>query len=174
MEKLVVYNDLINAIRKIKDTNSVMKVVRNDKKKFFCAYLPCCIACNYITTGNGMSLLPFEIAGYLFVRKRVTTIKDTYQKEGEQEIESLNNSIRGSEVLSIDTDKELLKESKLEKKRYSIRLNEDKLPVLLQSKLITVPAHKDDGTIEGVSLLQEHAVGSKNYYLSRPMRQLHA
>lgn len=75
--------------------------------------------------------------------------------------------------INVDTDSNLLLETKEYKSKYKIRLNESKIPYILQEKYILVPSYDYD-EIKDTSLLQEHIIGSKKYVLSKgsPQKKL--
>ena len=61
----------------------------------------------------------------------------------------------------------MIKESRLEGKKYEIRLNDKKLPQIIESKFILVPSYNNNGEVKDTSLLQEHALFTKQYVLSK-------
>lgn len=70
------------------------------------------------------------------------------------------------EKIRVNTDFELLMDSVEYHREHKLVLNEKKLPQILQSKYIMVPTY-DNGEIREESILQEHFIGSKDYYISK-------
>lgn len=67
--------------------------------------------------------------------------------------------------INIKTHYKLLLDSYKYKTEYEINFSESKIPYVKQDKYINVPVYNDGEIIE-VSLVQEHIIGSKKYYLS--------
>ena len=78
----------------------------------------------------------------------------------------LNTLVSQLNDLNVNTDYDLLLQSEHYETKYKIKLNEKKLPYLLESKYIMVPTYSYSGEIKDTSILQEHVVGSKEYVLS--------
>ena len=79
-------------------------------------------------------------------------------------VKELPNSFNS---LNIKTNDNLLGKSKLEKTEYKIRINENKMPQLIQSKYILVPSYGPKGEVRNTSVVQEHQLFSKKYVLSK-------
>ena len=65
--------------------------------------------------------------------------------------------------LDINTRYELLQEAYLYKTSYKINKNLKNMPILIQNKYLMLPVNTKE---EEISLVQEHIVGTNNYYLS--------
>ena len=65
----------------------------------------------------------------------------------------------------VRTDKELLQDAYKYKTEFELDCESSKIPNILQKKYIMVPVHNDWDNNER-SLVQEHIIGSKEYFLS--------
>lgn len=168
MKKLETDYDLMNSVSKVNDKEGILKVAKLEKRKLFRNLVLYLGAIDLI--GGRTHLLkyiPLEIGAVLIGRGIYTAKKGNYPKEGKLELEILSDDIeRHNDLLNIKTNEDLLAKAKLEGKVYNFKLNDHKIPVLLQSKLISVPAFNENGEIENVSVLQEHVLGSNVYKLS--------
>lgn len=77
-------------------------------------------------------------------------------------IKDLNFLVNMLNYLDINTSYELLQEAYLYKTSYKINKNLKNMPILIQNKYLMLPVN----TKEEISLVQEHIVGTNNYYLS--------
>jgi hypothetical protein len=70
-------------------------------------------------------------------------------------------------ALDINTNEDLLIKTKLTKKEYKFRINEDKTKKIVESKFILVPSYDNDNKLVSIPLVQEHELFSKKYVLSK-------
>lgn len=103
--------------------------------------------------------IPTLISLYFVVKK-----EDPVKRLVSEKYNSIPDSLK---ELRIKTDTNLLKNTKLERKEYTIRINENKIPQLLESKHILVPSVEKNGEIKNVPVVQEHPVFTKKYVLSK-------
>lgn len=68
-------------------------------------------------------------------------------------------------AVHVKTSVELLQESEDDKTECKIKLDENKVPYILQEKYIMVPTCNNENT-EYTSVFQEHIMGSNDYVLS--------
>ena len=170
--KLIVNYDLLNSTKNVKDPLSPMKVIRNNKSRWAKFNLPLYTAVNYLINRNipitiGVLGLQFGllITSDLLIYK---AYGDKYKEVSERDLKKLAQQLK---ELNIDTSYDLLLKSELDDKDYKIRLNEHKLPELVESKYILVPSYNYDGEIKVSHIEQEHVVGSKKYILSIGSKQ---
>ena len=162
--------DVVNAIKDINEGYTPMKIIRNDKNKWLTISLPVMFFLDWILFGNGfIALRPKNLAVFFTTYFSLTLVHGALFGDSYKERAKRNLSILPAELSSINvkTSTELLKESKCYHKVYNFKLNEKKIPQLIESKYILVPSYGINGEIEDESLLQEHVVGSKTYVLSK-------
>jgi hypothetical protein len=68
--------------------------------------------------------------------------------------------------INVSTDVELMADAEEYHREYKIVFNEGIIPKILQNKYILVPTYAE-GEIKETSVLQEHIIGSKKYFLSK-------
>lgn len=166
--RIIVSYDLLNSIRNIKNPMGPLKVIRNNKKKWAKLNLPIYTSLDLIVTRDlkktgEILLMQF---GFLTV---VETIFDTVQdkdKYKKQSTDDLNVLVETLNDNNIKTDLNLLLDTKLYDRNYRIRLNENKLPELAESKYLLVPTYTATSSMKDTKVLQEHVVGSDKYVLS--------
>ena len=90
--------------------------------------------------------------------------KDYIKDKGQENLQKICFALK---KINVDTDFRLVKDSRLDGKKLRIRLNERKIPQLVQSKYIIVPSYDYKGEETETSVLQEHAIFSKQYVLSK-------
>ncbi len=170
MRETEVKCDLTNAVKKVTLKDRLSKVFKVDKKNIWGRVLPILLA---VAVLNGapllglLFLLPFGIIGYGVVKNIENKLNNSFKKSGVEELQSIASHVRSDDTLGLNTDARLLSAAKVEKRIYNLTKNDNRLPVLLQSKLIQVPVYNRMGEIETVPVVQEHAIGSKVYTLSR-------
>ena len=102
----------------------------------------------------------FMIASlYFLIIKR-----DPVKERADIKIDELSSLLQ---KIDVNTNSSLIKESRLEGKKYEIRLNDKKFPQIIESKFILVPSYDNNGEVKDTSLLQEHALFTKQYVLSK-------
>lgn len=167
--KIIINYDYINAIKNVNEKYTPFKVIRNNKVKWVKVNLPIYTAANMLITNFDLKrtaallgLQFFTLTGCFFVLHSATT-PDVYSVKSEL---ALRDLVRKLKDVNVDTSFELLKQSELYDKKYEIKLNEKKLPELIQSKYILVPTYDYLGSVKETSIVQEHIMGSKDYVLS--------
>ncbi len=169
MRETEVKYDLTNAVKKVTLKDRFSKVFKVDKKNIWGRVLPILVAAaalNIFSTGL-VILLPLGLIGYGVARNIENKLNSSFKKSGVEELQSIASHVRSDDTLGLNTDARLLSAAKVEKRIYNLTKNDNKLPVLLQSKLIQVPVYNRMGEIETVPVVQEHAIGSKVYTLTR-------
>lgn len=162
--------DVVNAIKDINENFSPLKIIRNETGNVLKISLPIVFFGNWILLGDGFTAfqpknLVILFTTFLSLHLGVKAIfGDIYKMKAERRISVLPSQFSSINVL---TSSELLKESKCYKRIYNFKLNEKKIPQLIESKYILVPTYGLDGEIVDESILQEHVVGTKKYVLSK-------
>lgn len=174
--KLVINYDFFKKICNVNEPYSALKIIKNDKRKYV-LQIPTLITINSILVpidelpplGELLSYLGIQL-GLLMILNTLPELithkvfnYDSYKEEAESKLKDLLSQLKD---LYINTDFDLLLKSELYKKQYQIKLNEKKLPYILESKYIMVPTYDSNGKIMDTSFLQEHVVGSDEYVLS--------
>ena len=165
--KLVINYDLID---KIREANTGISLNKSSK------FILKCTSINIII-GTILSLippastnyfkeeLPKDIIIYLIIHTFLTIIREiTFSKFLKVwALNDLNNLASRLKDLDINTSYELLLEAYKYKTEYKINTNNNFS--LEEKKFIMVPAYVN-GEEKEISLVQEHIIGSKEYYLS--------
>lgn len=163
--------DLTNSARKLSLKESFAKVFKVDKRNIWGKALPIAAIVGGLLGGfapGAMILfMPIGLLAYGIGKNVENKLNNSFRKSGAEELTSIAFDIRGEDALNVNTNANLLQLSKEQKRIYNITLNENKLPVLLQTKLINVPVYTRTGEVDTVPMVQEHAIGSKVYTLSR-------
>ena len=169
--KLVINYDFFNAIRDVNEPLTPMKIVRNNRKYKLLA--PVTLGIGYL---GGMS--PESIARYLILWygiyittdlaldnaiKRLNNNVDSYALTASTRLKNLSLKL---DDINVKTNYDMLLESELYEKKYTIEKNDDKLISLFEKKYIYVPSYGFDGKEKETSILQEHDIGSSVYTLS--------
>lgn len=167
--KILINYDFFNAIRDVNEAFTPFKVIRNNKKRWVLfnipaltwleyiavrdqifRYLPLAF-CIHFTTILGLELMEYKIVG------------DKYK---EKAVENLKFLVPKLETLNVSTSFELLKKSTCYHKVCNLKLNNRKLPQLIESKYILVPSYDYKGDIVDKSILQRHVIGQNKYELT--------
>ncbi len=168
MNVLINY-DLICAVKNVNEKFSIKKITRNNKGDWAKINLPvflgldCLIYKGDIKKIITMLIAQFGIVYTINLLPHLALKTDLYKEKSEQELKKLVSKLKDS---NIETSYELIKQSKQYDRKYEIRLNEQKIPQILQSKYILLPTYDYAGRIKDTSVLQEHVMGSKDYVLS--------
>ena len=166
--KLRINYDLIEALKNVNEPFGPFKIVRNHKREWVRFNLPIYTFYDYVILKN----IPNTLICLMLQLGLLTSIEhlsgflakvDIYKLNSEDYLKLLVNRLS---ILDIETDYNLLLQSKLYDKNYRLNINKDKLPEIMESKYILLPSYKYNGEVEDTSLLQEHIIGSKDYYLS--------
>ena len=170
MKQIIINYDFINAINNINEPLSPMKLVRNRKKVYLLVPILFIVDLK-IEEQLLLSLESLGIQTCILTGIIMTSKKDTYKEKSEKEVEEL---IPKLEELNIYTDKKIIKDSKLFEKKYKIELNNNKIPLLKESKYILVPSYTFNDRIIDKFICQDHFIGTNNYILSatRPNKEM--
>lgn len=168
MRETEVKYDLANSVRKVSLKDRLSKVFKVDKKNVWGRALPVMLLIAALSSFSlsSLMLIPLGLIGYGVARNIENKLNSSFKKGGAEELHSIATDIQGEDSLNLDTNARLLSASKEQKRIYNFVKNDNKLPVLLQSKLIYVPVYNSKKEIETVPVIQEHAIGSKVYKLS--------
>ena len=166
--RITIYYDLINTIKNVNEDYNVLKIVRNNKKNWLLFPIPEFLIIdiiNYKNTDQILTALTLEMGaltlGEYFIGKSIK--KDKYYDKSSRNLRLLTQELNS---YNLNTNYELLKESKLYDKTYNIKLNEKKLPKILESKYILVPTYDKNNYLKNRSIKQEHILGHDEYILS--------
>ncbi len=168
--KLVINYDLINEIKNASEPYGTMKIVRTYKKYWIGFGIPIGII-GSIPSALDKSFLPVSLSmisfniviSLLYDYIMYNEVGDFHKKEAKERLLKLVSLLREN---NINTDYDLLLKSDMYYKKYNIRLNEDKLVEVLESKYILIPTYNYNMKVTDTSILQEHVVGSSEYVLS--------
>ena len=153
--KIIIEYDFTNKIKDVNEPYGIVKMLRNNGKDIVRLYLPICVIFDLIfaleSKITAKVFLLYEILSYLGIEYF------TYKECGDHYKELASKDLK--RLVS------LLK-SEVYDKKYQLRLNEDKIIEVLESKYILVPTYDFNGHIKDTSILQEHVVGSDDYVLS--------
>lgn len=168
--KLIINYDLLN---RIKDTQKEFKLQRIFERSLIDVSKDCLKYHPFLLIFHLSVKVPFSVmfSGglitsilYFFVWEPYNYLQIKYlQNVYEQQLQHLSIEL---DKIYVKTSKDLLKESKLYHTDYELKLTDKKIPYILQKKYINIPTY-DNGDIKDTSVLQEHKLGSKEYYLSR-------
>ena len=89
---------------------------------------------------------------------------DPLKSSADRDIDELVGSLKSLEV---NTDKNLIRQSKKDGRNYKFRLNDKKIPQFVETKFILMPSYNINGEIEDTDIKQEHVIGTKTYILSK-------
>ena len=166
---IMINYDFFNAI---KDVNSILtptKIVRNNIGKWLKFNIPVITSLEYVIVKEDiLKYLPSAIAIHFFIvfqmeLAQYKLLGDIYKERADIRLKVLVSQF---ENLNLETSYELIKESKCYHKIKNFKLNDKKIPQLIESKYILVPNYDYKGDIVETSVLQEHVIGSNNYILS--------
>ncbi len=166
--KIIVNYDLIKKIKDVKEPFSGFKLIRTKGPRilklipfYFLINLAlfnsveqaiyCSLGLN-VPLGILLEVMPYRIVGEDFDKLRA-----------EKDLRKLSVQLQD---LNLKTNYELLLESYEYEKKYSIHLDENKIPYILESKYIVVPTYDYNGDIKESYIVQEHALGDKEYVLT--------
>ena len=166
--KLTINYDFFDAILNVNEDINAFKVIRNNKKKL-ALLTPSCMAFSYFVLRKVPEALLTTLLMDLYSIFKMTfeeelTGIDVYKNKSSRDLIKLVSLLK--EYLYLNTDMDLLKQSSLDYKDYSINLNKEELVSIIESKYILVPVYDFNGNVKNSSILQEHSIGSCNYVLS--------
>lgn len=161
--KIVINYDLIDKIKESQSGISLKKTINKIAFNSLVVYL--------ITLPNAHSKL-VSLTSAIFVQTiYFSTVSLGYASYNREfAIKQLKILSQDLATLNISTNDELLQNSYVYKTNYNCQSNDKILPQLTQKKYIMIPCN---GEYE-VSLVQEHIIGSHEYFLSagEPEKQL--
>lgn len=166
---IIINYDLVEYLKNSNQELNPFKLMRSLKhNKVFIAYNTFWVVKNLsdypLGKALGVSLFSFgssvTIAFMYFSAKK----NDPLKVESDEALKKLCYSLKD---ININTDFDLLKKSRVDGKIYNFKLNEKKIPQIIESKYILVPSYDNNGDIKDTSIVQEHAMFSSEYILSR-------
>ncbi len=171
--KLVINYDFFNAIRNVNEPLTPMKIVRNHKFKYCLMTGTWCILAPLDGTSPEymMKHLAFWYGFYLatdfafdiWAKKKMLDNVDIYAYKAIPQLKKLSVMLGD---INVKTNYDMLLESELYEKKYTIEKNDNKSISLSEKKYIYVPSYGFDGQEKDTSILQEHDIGSSVYTLS--------
>ena len=171
--KILINYDMIDYVKNVNTPLGPLKVVRDNKKRWVKFNLPLYAAFDYLVLKDiktTIAFLPIQFASVAVAQAMLHKYMgvDAIANKSEYYLKQLITKLKD---INIETDYDLIKKSSLDGRKYNIRINENKLPELVESKYILVPSYNYNGQVKESSLLQEHVVGSNNYVLSSESKQ---
>lgn len=171
--KLLVNFDLIESVKNVNQPFTIFKLVRNRKRTWTTINIPIYTAIDFAFKKNIPETLELVAIQLGFVAVLETIMNhalgvDPYFNQSDRNLKTLVPKLN---AINVETDYELLKKSTLDGKKYQVRLNEKKLPELVETKFILVPSYNYNGDVKETSMLQEHVVGTHEYVLSVGSKQ---
>lgn len=169
--KLVINYDFFNAVRNVNEPLTLLKMYRNEKKRWLTTTLPVYSlleASLELPVHHSLSWLPRNLVTCftflsIFTYMSEVALDDMYKYRSEKNLKNLVPQLNN---LNLSTDYELLLQSKMYDKKYKVELNEKKLPSFIENKYILVPTYDTFGGVKDTSILQEHVLTSNIYTLS--------
>lgn len=163
--KVRVNHDLLDTIQ-LANEGVKFKLYMKEKAKNPISYIPC------VTLGTEFILFPehykqtFLCLGFCFLSdclifKCLDVIKDQFKEENNNRLILISLELQN---LGVETNNELLKDSKLDFKEYKLEYKDadNKVKYVKEYKYINVPDF--NGNYE--TIVQEHFIGSDDYDLS--------
>ncbi len=166
---IVINYDFIKAIKDANDGFTLQKIVRNNKNIWLSINLPLISLMEYlINKDEVMKYLPRDLLLNMLICLEIDLFTylingDRYKKRADNRLDYLTSML---EELNIKTSPNLLKKSVCYHTINNLKINENRLPQIIESKYILVPCYDYKNDIKETSLVQEHTVGSKKYILS--------
>ena len=166
--KIIINYDLVNEIYNASDIPVGFKLIKNQKVVFIGLYT---ISIYRNLDLNNLTFLLSMTSDIFFINLFPLALSLTSKITNNDFIkdfssERLDSLVAKLQSLQVDTTFDLLLESKVYKKVTNLKINENKIPYLLESKYILVPTLDSLGNTTNISILQEHIIGSKKYVLS--------
>ena len=167
--KILINYDFINAIKNVNENYSPFKVIRNNKAQWVKFNLPMLAAIEYIAFREEFfKYFPSAVFIHAFLLSGIDLVEyaiigDKYKMISKIDLINLISKLKS---LNVFTSYELLKKTECYNHITNFRLNENKIPQLIDSKYALVPSYNTNGEIIDTSILQEHIIGSNEYELS--------
>ena len=99
--------------------------------------------------------------GLTWISKKYSSLALDEMDDALDDLDYLSSDL---EEIHVHTNRDLLLESEVYKKEYKFKSGKYKMPYVLEKKYISVPTIKKN---KEVSLLQEHILGNKEYFISK-------
>ena len=171
MKEIDIKYDLANSARKVTLRDCFSKVFKVDKRNMVMKSLPIFLVLALAGFGSPMFVVGgLIVAGYAGIKNLKVKRSNEFKKSGAEELASIAAEIKDENKLNLNTNAKLLSLANEQNRIYNITLNDKKMPVLLQTKLINIPVYNRMGSVETVPVVQEHAIGSNVYRLSLTRR----
>lgn len=165
--------DVINSVKNVNQPFTMFKLIRNNKDRWAKINIPIYTAVDFAIKREipgTLELLVMQL-GFVALFETLTYHMmgvDPYFNKSDRDLKMLVSKLN---AINVETDYELLKRTTLDEKKYNIRINEKKLPELVESKYILVPSYNYNGEEKETSMIQEHVVGTHEYVLSVGSKQ---
>ena len=166
---LMIDYDVIDAICDTKDGFTPGKIIRNNKSRWAKYYLPAMFLMSYILVKDEeFKYFPQQVLTFLILTFSMELVAhkflgDVYKEKSILKLQLLVVLLKD---LEIHTSYDLLTESYCYHKIHNLKLNDKKIPQIIESKYILIPSYDYKGDIVDTSVLQEHVLGSNTYTLS--------
>ena len=168
MGKIIINYDLFDAILNVNGEMTPLKIIRNNKKVIAFWYLPVLTVLNLSASKNLLKtfeMLCMEfgmLIGSVLFYNLVIGIDD-YKN---QSIEDLKTLVYKLKEMYVNTDYELLTQSKLIRRNYQVKYSKENFLAILESKYFLVPTYDFNNNVKNTGILQEHLIGTNEYVLS--------
>lgn len=166
---ILINYDYMNAVKNVNEPFTPFKIIRNNKAKFAKYHLPIYLTLDLLIVGTDLKkifrylALQFGLAIAMEFIIYLAAGDDLLRVKSEVDLKEL---VRQFKDANVETSYDLVRKSKVYDKKYEVKINENKIPELIQSKYILVPTYDYLGDVKETSILQEHVMGSKDYVLS--------
>ena len=161
--------DFIETIRNATTECDLFKVMRNESKTFIKRGLPMFMVFNYALTEDALKAFAFLPAQYWMCIGFDWLKNSKIDSFKEQALERLDEIAMLLKELDIVTNRKLILESKLDGICRNLSFGKV-FPIINEYKYVLVPSyglHIFDTDINQIPIIQEHVVGTNNYYLYR-------
>ncbi len=166
---LVINYDFFNAIKDVNENFTAFKIIRNNQKQWVRFNIPIVAGIEYLFLREDfISDLPSALFLHFSVFFGIEFINYTILGDIYKDIASYRLQLLVAQLnqINVKTNYNLLKKSVCYEKITNFRLNEYKLPQLIESKYVLVPSFNYNNELVDTSILQEHVIGSNEYILS--------
>ena len=173
--KLVTNFDLIDAVKNSNEQFGPYKIIRNNKKRWAKVNLPIYSIIDYSIFSFPTATLLLGLQFSLLISGELVIYSidkvDRYKEKSDKDLIMLASAL---ENINVVTDVDLIKRLQYDGKKYHIKVNDNKMPELIENKYVIVPTYNYNGDVKSTFLLQEHAVLSDKYVISveSPVKKL--
>ena len=165
--KILINYDLLDEIKRAQEPFTIVKEIKNSPSLYIKSWaVGTGIGLIYNTNLLGISLYSLSVAVAVDVVLSgigYHLIGDYYKSKA---FRNLNQLSLDFNKLSVNTNYDLLLDSQWYQSNYKVELSSHNIPYLLENKYILVPSYNQLGEVINTPVLQEHAIGSKDYLLS--------